>query len=516
VLLGESPFELQEPSPLIRKIFDAPEEHPLHYLGLQMLKRNLGMEVIGMTTGRYIVIVEPDLVKKYVSSISDEGEYREVLKDYLKQIEDSLFSGKREMGEVNELFKTLRHEYCHWYILKETSVAVVIDALSWMIRFIQIALTEIFHRKTNFERIIIFDPLNELEAIKELRRLDENINEIVEDPKNLKLFQQLIYHINALYYIVANAVRVVVEPVTWALTEDPKRYQQMLKSYFLEGEQELAKDVLSKTLDLKNKGIDNISILELARQSLDVPLEKINNYLREGYIREGEEISYDLTEYFHDRFINLASNNSRYEISAKKETYATVFSYIFNRKSEVNATIVKIISELLIEETEVLNFIMRIARENVHEEVYKNPGVFIRSPDNLSFYRYDPFAGLTSSSSKMNAYVKRTGKTLQTFEDLVGDLPLTHRTFIFSLRDKLVGMETVLLKYYEKIIGDETYNKVLEEAISIGEWSAGKIVRLFKGELDKSLFRDYLRSWSYVILRLGRKALLLNTLHGIW
>jgi len=484
-----------------------------------MLERDAGMEVLGMTTGRYIVVVEPDLVKKYMGNLSNEGEYREVIKEYLKQIEDSLFSDE-EREEPNELFKTLRHEYYHWYILKETSVATVIDALSWMIRFLQITLTEIFHRKTNFERMIKFDPLNEHEAIEELRRLDESINEIVENPENLELFQQLIYHINTLYYIILSAIKFIVEPVTWALTEDSEKCQQMLKNYFLKEERRWASDILSETLNLKKvKRLDKLSILGFARQSLDVPLEQINNYLREGEIKEGGETYNNLAEYFCDRFIDLTRNTYRHEISRKKETYATVFSYIFNHNSKVNATIVKIISEVLAEENEAFNFIMRIASAKIHEEIYKNPGVFTILPDSLNFYRYDPLAGLTSSSSKMDAYVKRTGVTFQGFEDLVGDLPLTHKTFILSIRDRLMGVESScarLLRYYERITGEETYDKVLEESINVGEWVAKKFIRLHKGDIDKSLFRDYLRSWSYMIFRLGRKALLLRGLHGIW
>jgi uncharacterized protein YaaR (DUF327 family) len=516
--LGASPSEVREPSALIRKIFSAPKGHPLHYLGLQMLKRDVGMEVLGMTTGRYIVVVEPDLVKKYMGNLSNEGEYREVIKEYLKRIEDSL-SSDEEREETNELFKTLRHEYYHWYILKETSVATVIDALSWMIRFLQITLTEIFHRKTNFERRVNFDPLNEREAIEKLRRLDESINEIVENPENLELFQQLIYHINTLYYIILSAIKFIVEPVTWALTEDLKKCQQMLKNYFPKGERRWASDILSKTLDLKVKGVDKLSILGFARQSLDVSLEQINNYLREGEIKEGEKTYNNLAEYFYDRFINLISNTYHHEISKKKETYATVVSYIFNHSSKVNATLTKIISEILAEENEALNFIMKIATAKVHEEIYKNPGVFTILPDSLNFYRYDPLAGLTSPSSKMDAYVKRTGMTFQSFEDLVGDLPLTHRTFILSIRDRLTGIKSScarLLSYYERITGEETYDKILEESIKIGEWSAEKFIRLHKGDIDKGLFRDYLRSWSYMIFRLGRKALLLRGLHGIW
>lgn len=51
--------------------------------------------------------------------------------------------------------------------------------------------------------------------------------------------------------------------------------------------------------------------------------------------------------------------------------------------------------------------------------------------------------------------------------------------------------------------------------MKVGGWTGEKIYKFFTGEMDKNLLKDYLLSWIYIILRLGRKALFLTGLHGI-
>lgn len=110
-LQGIPSSEIKPPSPLIQKIFRAKPD-PLHHLGLRILQKDIGTDVIGLTTGRFIVIVDPELVKKHMGFILSEEAYKQIMKEYLKKIEKSLTS----IGEIifdNELLKVLTHEYYH-------------------------------------------------------------------------------------------------------------------------------------------------------------------------------------------------------------------------------------------------------------------------------------------------------------------------------------------------------------------------------------------------------------------
>lgn len=118
--------------------------------------------------------------------------------------------------------------------------------------------------------------------------------------------------------------------------------QIVLTEYY----QKLARKVLSTSLSVV-KNCEKTRILEIARESLDIPIKHINTYFTESWLEEGE---FDLAKYFYNRFMKLASNLDlcHLEVSGKEEkSFSTVWSYIFNSSSWINTTIIEIMSEIL-------------------------------------------------------------------------------------------------------------------------------------------------------------------------
>lgn len=534
LLFGVDPPRIEYPYQLLLKALNGAEDY--EDLTIQTLQKRIKAIVYGETTGRFIVITNPSLVGDYMRYIgSSEGEFREKIKGYLKDIEEFLLAedaAEKSMFlktiEENKFLKTLTHEYLHWYMLKETSTATVIESMSWMIRLLQIVLTEILHREIkSLPRVIDFNPMNKNEAKKKINEISKDIERIAQNPVALEIFRSLVSQIFIVYIIISDAVATIVEPITWVLMREPSP-MDMLKGYFSYNAESynLAKEILEKTADIFKKYSERY-VLEMARKSLDIPLDEFNSYFKEKKIPVEGLFYNELSAYYCRRFIKLADGEPAVRTSEEKDkSYATVLNYTFGSNPKITPGLIGILSEILSEEKDAFDFIVRRILEISSKGVYAQPSVFVINPETLGFYRYDPLAGLTERESAINVYVKRTGRMFGGLEDLVGDLPLTHRDLLLELfyrgiREEWSGEDggpiTVSLKYYENITKevidlDYTYGEIGE----IGEWHLKKVIDLVRGDINEEVFRDYLRSWSYMIFRLGSGVKSICGLHGIW
>jgi len=530
LLLKMAPPRIEYPQQLLEELNNTKDYEEL---AIQTLQSNIGVIIYGETTGRFIVIANPSLVKDYKRHVGvSESEYREKIKGYLKDIEEFLSAEDAvkksrflKIIEENKFLKTLTHEYLHWYMLKETSTATVIESMSWMIRFLQIILTEILHREVkSLPRAINFNPMKKDEAKKKVNEISRDIERVIQNPIALETFRSLVSHIFILYTIISDAIATIVEPVTWVLMREPNP-TDMLDLYFSYNKESynLAKEILEKTVDISKKYSEK-HILEIARKSLDIPLNEFNSYFKEKKIPVEGQFYNELAAYYCRRFIRLADNSElTIGTSGKKDkSYAAVLNYVFSSNFEIIPALIKTWSEILSEEKEVFNFIVRKVLDASSKGVYAQPSVFTISPETLSYYRYDPLAGLTEKESEMNIYVRRTGRMFGGLEDLVGDLPLTHRALLLELffREKSwngesCGPITLFLKYYEsKEVMD--FGNIYREIEEIGVWDPIKVRNLMRSNVNEEIFRDYLLSWSYIIFRLGIGITLMCGLHGIW
>ncbi|MEM2186493.1 MAG: hypothetical protein QXW23_03445 [Thermofilaceae archaeon] len=510
--------EITNPSLIVFKLLHVPQTHPLYTTAMRMFQKDAIIKEWekALFTGRIIAITDPEIVERSaLSGVQSEEEGRKIIKKLLEGLRLSISERKAE----EDLLEVLKHEYCHWYILRETSVVTLLDAVSWMIRMLQIYLTEIFHIRTGFERELK-KQLEVNEALKRLSEVEKGIDAIVKDDINLKIFRYLIHYILFLYTVLLKSIIIVVEPVTWAIMGyNQEDCMRLLMEYFSDDvRRELAERVLKRSLELIENGIDVFRLMKLSRQSLDVPLKYLNDYIENGYIEVDKEKYADLAVYFYDRFMRITSE-AHCEIETSKEcdkNPATVWSNIFSSRSDVNKAIVDLVGSILAEEPEVLKY---LAERAALVSTFEEPTIFIINPKDYNFIRYDPLAGLTESASVINVYVRRTKRLFNTFEDIVGDLPLTHRGFILSLHAKLIFNDvdsvTRTFRLHERRLGEKFYEKILDEAIALGGWDRDKLIRLYR-ETDSFTFKDYLISWAYLVLRLGEKAGLLSGLHGAW
>ncbi|MEM2704421.1 MAG: hypothetical protein QXR45_14825 [Candidatus Bathyarchaeia archaeon] len=540
LLFKMAPLRIESPQQLLEKLNNV---EGYEELAIQTFQNRIGAIIYGETTGRFIVITNPSLVRDYKMYIGDnEGEYREKIKGYLKNIEEFLSAkDATEKGkflktvEENKFLKTLFHEYLHWYMLKETSTATLIESMSWMIRILQIILTESLHREVrSLPRVIDLNPMDRDEAKKKIDEILKDIDRVAQNHILLETFRYLLSHLFILYGIISDAVAVIVEPITWVLMKESNSIG-MLNSYFSYNVESynLAKEILEKTIDISKKYSEK-QILEMARKSLDIPLNEFNSYFKEKKVDIEGQFYNELAAYYCRRFMRLANNGeSTVRTSEDKDkSYSLVLNYVFSFNSKIILDLIRILSEILSEEKEAFNFIAGKVLDAFSKGIYAQPSVFTINPETLEYHRYDPLAGLTERKSGMNVYVRRTRKTFNGLEDLVGDLPLTHRTLLLELSSSRVfyrgtkeilwsgeicGPLTFFLKYYESIAKEiADFDNIYMEIVEIGGWDPIKVINLMRGKVNEEIFRDYLLSWSYMVFRLGKRVKSMCGLHGIW
>jgi len=506
------------------------ENHtPFQLLSLSRVTR-LSYASEGMYTGRIIYINGPILATELGLPCSGESRekcellYNIKIREILNELENNIYNLKSP--PESRFMRAFIHEYVHWMILRGTSFATLVDALSWKERLDLIYLLEEFHKFTGFPRENRGNGIGRDEAFNELKKLEDAVRKFSENPDHLEVFRDFLTHHLFLQGFYSSIIGIVVEPVTWVLVEPEfvNRRDEYLGIYFQDDTlRKYATEILNLSEDFLKKGGDKGKLVEVARASLDIPLNLVNRYrLETGLHRLPEEIK--------KRF-ELGLKGEHIETSTNEEKkLTTVIHYILYEHYEVNTKVIRLLSEVIAEEPEVFNYLAsRLASLvlSASQHTYGNATVFTRVcwDGNCEVLRYDPLAEPTLSKEEggmRGVRVKRTNREFGTLEDLVGDLPLTMRTAFEILYLLSLGEQDRVLEKGKVLVEDEFKRycevvKELEELISTEDPNkpvAGELLDI--SGFDAYHFELFLKLWLYLVLRLGRVLNNLSGLHGMF
>jgi len=333
----------------------------------------------------------------------------------------------------NSALQNLIHEYVHWKIVKDTSLASIVDGISWRLRFDQLCLCEMIHQKTNLPRLLNHENDEILQQNKEEFR--RKINLLENDYTMKQIFHDLITcHYYTLFYY-QTILAIIVEPVTWALVEPEwmKEKEKYLEAYFGELDSpthEMASRILSKCelfLNSKNSREARRTLIKAANNALDMPMAKEN--LVDGTLEKLQS----MIETIIGRFENVLDGKQISLAIQKEKTFGNVLSYglwITEDHNVINKTVVEILSNIANREPELFGYMIDRMRMWLNQPAYAYPTILFNcmiTKDKFVKLRYDQLTGLTSSEETSspigNRKVRLTGMPLNRIDDIVGDLP---------------------------------------------------------------------------------------------
>ncbi|PUA31699.1 MAG: hypothetical protein B7O98_08735 [Zestosphaera tikiterensis] len=508
------------------------ENHtPFQLLSLSRTTR-LSYVSEGMYTGRIIYINGPIPVTELGLQCSGESRercellYSTKIKGILNELENNIYNLNLKSPPESRFMRAFIHEYVHWMILRGTSLATLVDALSWKERLDLIYLLEKFHRFTGFPRENGGNGIGRNETFNELKKLENAVREFSKNPDHVEVFRDFLTHHLFLRGFYSSIIGIVVEPVTWVLVEPEfvNRRDEYLRIYFQDDAlRKYATEILNLSEDFLNKGGNKGKLVEIAKTSLDIPLNLVDRYRLEiGLHHLPEEIKKRFELGLKGEYIETSTN--------EEKRLTTVLHYILYERYEVNAKVIRLLSEIIAEEPEVFDYLASRFASLVSlasQRTYENATVFTRVcwDGNCEILRYDPLAEPTLSREEggmRGVHVKRTNREFGTLEDLVGDLPLTMRTAFEILYLLSLGEQDEVLEKGRVLMGDEFKRyceviKELKELISTEDPNksvAGEILDL--SSFDEYHFELFLKLWLYLVLRLGRALNKLSGLHGMF
>jgi len=492
--------------------------------------------IYGECTGRFIVVkggghqgYELKDLGLACSNVREcEIEFRKTIEKIISRVNNSLKNLQKTLevddyinyinsgfGISKELLCTFMHEYIHWMIISETSVASVIDALSWRFRFDEMALAEVLYRETGLTRNLRslgngYEDINE--ALKAIKKYEKVLEKIGNDKDLLNIFNDLVTHVLFLYIFYGHLLQIIVEPVTWALWRDYENIDELFKGYF---DKDIRENIAREVFNISNKALNEkklrpIDLIEIAKKTLNIPLKTLEDIVEERMsLKEALELMVK-------RLRNLV-NEIPINEETNRATILNILSSILRTKTKSFSKVLDIISEVLAEEPEVLKYILGILARKGDKHVYSTPSVFLKVSINndTGYIRYDPWSDLAVSMNVKSGigriYVKRTNRYFQTLEDIIGDVPLIMRSLILIL-----GYPEIIYDTDAYINGDAIVKEKLKKFRDFVENTAiSKRIRNFE-DLTNDDFTYFLKILLTLIYFLGESSKELCGLHGLY
>lgn len=438
----------------------------------------------------------------------------------------------------NEYIKeTMLHEALHAVIARETFASTLIECIGWRIRFDMMYVLEKIYRsvggtlakevrKFGFEthsefRVIKgFSGLNTEAASKVLDKTEDNIKELSSDDYFRLLLQDGYQHHIYLRMFVGSIVIPFIEVITWCtLDYDIEKYLDMYvaRGIFDENLHALIAENLAKIL--KKKHPARQTAIEAARAALDFPPSAYEDLkTRLGKITRPEDLAKYIQEEVLTRF-EVALDES--PVTRDSPRHKTLISAIlYGVPVEKAPDIVSMFIEILNGETEIKHFLLNIVEEKGARLTGTYTSFFITLDvgGNARGIIYDPLSGLTCKSMETPIgalKVNRTGLVFNTLEDLVGDLSLALRGFLWSAyvitrrhseNELLVDTLVRYVSTSKEKMRDLT-KKLLEKDKAFSQM-------LYKP--DPQLTREVLKVLLYAVLRLGEDITNFRGLHALW
>lgn len=454
--------------------------------------------------------------------------------EIMPSVKNIIETGKSGSKDTTNLMKALAHEQTHWLLLRGTSISNTIEAISWRKRIDIMLLTERIHQKCGIKRK--FD-LNDLETNQ--KESFRKIDDFSSDAYNCSLLSDILAHQYFLNYFFPLILKVIIEPVTWALIEESVEpsWEYSIKDtyfdlYFDKEYRDIALQIYSNTLSyLDSKQSSRSLLIDLVNKSLDPP------------IRELEKTNFDknkilnlLTNRFIDSLKGKTISLSRFEEKrfGNAIAYAAVHSEIDASTKEtvqkLDLNIVDMFMGIIEREKIVLNNIKTISSLVTDLGIRKSndrPTIFINwdVPNEPFFLRYDCITQLTpdkfSKSLIGHMNLITTERPLNRLDDFISDFPTTLDTALWLL--VLLGDDDNkdrLKDFFDENLrkSDESFfnAKFAEKLVNLRDEVDITYSELMEHPGDCGSLNKFLKFWYSYLLLAGEHSLDLKLQHGMW
>jgi hypothetical protein len=485
----------------------------------------------GVYTGRMIHVKGPVDLRGIGIDSSDVVTAEATFRDWFDQkgvrvLEDGAYENPEAISE--DYMKELVHEFVHWLCFRQTSMATLIDMISWRLRFDLICLCELFHLKTGLPRL--YEPPRTIEeAHKLIEKHQEDLRKLARDETAVAIFSDLVTHQGFTVGFYPRVIGPIIEPATWALVEgswtasEYERNRALDRYFSNERSRSIASDILDHSMAfLRPRGAQTRKrLIETVNQAVNMPLVRLRAYVRSGDL---EGLQTELLS----RFEKVLVGQETEQATAADRSFAAVIQYLLTDKyllgeSTTDLKTVDVVSRLLAREREVSRYVIQtFSQALVPSQPQSKPTVFLGACIGQDYVtlRYDPFAGLTGSgkAAMQNIIVGLTGKKFNTLEDLVGDKPLSMRTALMILlyvQPKAENSQELLndLGYPLQFLRNNKEPVCLYKSVTNELREMACETRLWYPELD---FYGFLRFWLHYVSRMGVYASYLQGIHGMW
>lgn len=336
-----------------------------------------------------------------------------------------------------DYIRTLAHEYVHWLITRGTSIALLINAFSWVVRLDWMYLTDRFHDYTGYPRKVK-DVLG-MNIDEEIIR--KKIKDLVSKEDVQLVFDDLTKHYLFIFGPLAQAVTLIVEPVTWPIIDcsdyrvdcskcsdvvKSENYENELAKYFTVKElHDAASNILNMVIDrMKQKDFEYdsiIDIINIAKKTINIPTKTLVEIVNSPNPRE-------IINIIHERF-NRLMDGKEVEVASPEEIRSiNVYYYILNVAQSS-----RYVSSMLTRTIKWDSLMYLIKR--VGEELgLKGKGVPGDIPQILALYMKCDDKGCRVPNLPYVGYLRE--RVFGTLEDLISDYPLTMKITLDILINK--------------------------------------------------------------------------------
>jgi len=467
-----------------------------------LLHRIMSLEQ-ALFTGRAICILNPEL-----SPFKSEKDLKMfMIQRYKSDVIDSIM---KRLPLETQFLKIFAHEVVHHLILRGTSLLALIDMLSWKERIEFMYVTDKFHTKTGFPRVVDgLRPSDRETTLRILAGYERQLSALSDDKFMNAALKDSIAHFLFIYLVYPEVIVPIVEGITWAILEDwvndEGKLRKMLDTYFNGSVEDYEHThwYVEKAKKLLDRGWDVEKLIGVSNRALNVPLAAVEEMRQSKGV---EDVIAELREVTRKRFEVLSEGGDTQDAPEEDKKFATIARYLVDDSYDLNLELSGFIAGVLSREPEVLTYIGEVVPITLSGRVYEDLTVYLNSTtDKGMVLRYDPYANLPRMDS---VRVRATGRPFRTLEDIVGDFPLTHRTFLTML-----CMREESESIGRRFLPSEAARRYIKCVTQISEVFGDLGEQALQGRL---LAGDYLEAWLYYILGMGDLAPKITGLHGLW
>lgn len=419
-----------------------------------------------------------------------------------------------------DAYRTLAHEYCHWWMTEGTTLATLVEAVSWRVTFGQMALSKLLEKEIGIPTALDSDGLQIMKERRDIirSRIMEMSGESVVDELLVDLTNHHYYA--SIYY--PTIMSCFLEPTAWLLVSEPNMsYSQLLRLYFGPPESDLhkrAQRILEKAGSHLSKNGTNgrEGLVKAVRVAFDFPI-KHSNELQDLLGTNSLGMREQLLDTIERRFVDYLDGKD--VVCAREDEShfadAMIYSLWFRLNPKVGDPFVRELLHLAKQNPQTFARFRRKALTSMKEPTFKSESLtlnaqvrFANSREDdvrpqIVQLRYDNFLGV-GLDSRGGAileplYEPSLGRTISRIEDLVGSIPPTISTALTILHE----LDRV---YWSKMAtvqeSAEAWKKVDEIGLMLMQISANAYAEYCK------LVRETL--FPYVQSRLNLPDLILN------